>query len=136
MQLTKDDWAIVEAALSRPYGRIQLKVDRTRPEHAEWDKVILPVDEEFWSTHYPPNGHNCRCSAIQLSREQAIEMGYNPATPAPVIIYREYTNPRTGEKSMIPKGIDPGFAYTPGTERGKQLQEQLAAKTKEFRDGR
>lgn len=109
--------------------------NRTRDEHAAWDGVILPVNDPWWSFHTPPNGWNCRCSVIQLSREQAIEQGYAPADKAPAMNLRPYTNPKTGEITQVPVGVDPGFGYNPGTERGKQLQEQLAAKTKEFRDG-
>lgn len=110
--------------------------NRTRDEHAAWDGVILPVNDPWWSFHTPPNGWNCRCSVIQLSREQAIEMGYNPASMAPKVNLRLYTNPRTGEQIYVPEGVDPGFGYNPGTDRGQQLQQQLAMKTKEFRDGR
>jgi len=27
-----------------------------RPEHLAWDGLILPADDPFWQTHYPPNG--------------------------------------------------------------------------------
>lgn len=109
--------------------------DRTRPEHAEWDDTILPIDDAWWSFHTPPNGWECRCSVIQLSKAQAEAMGYSAGDEAPKIEFRQYTNPRTGEITQIPKGIDPGFGYNPGTERGKALQEALAAKVKAFKDG-
>lgn len=41
--------------------------DRVRPEHAELEGVIRPVDDDFWDMYYPPNGWNCRCDVIQLS---------------------------------------------------------------------
>lgn len=109
--------------------------DRTRPEHAAWNGTILPVDDPWWSFHTPPNGWNCRCSVIQLSREQAEAMGYKPEDKAPALNLRTYTNPRTGEQTQVPVGVDPGFGYNPGTDRGKQMQEALAQKLKEFGDG-
>jgi hypothetical protein len=45
--------------------------------------------------------------------------GPDKAPPSPT---REYTNPRTGEISRVPVGIDPGFAYNPGKSRLEHLQ--------------
>lgn len=110
--------------------------DRTREEHAAWDGTILPVDDPWWQTHMPPNGWNCRCSVIQLSQAQAAEMGYDSADKAPPVRTREYTNPRTGEVSEVPEGIDPGWAYNPGASRLEQLQASFEKKLKAMRDGR
>ncbi len=38
--------------------------DRTRPTHRACDGVILPANNPFWNTHYPPWGFNCRCRVI------------------------------------------------------------------------
>jgi len=35
---------------------------RTRPDHAGWHGVTLPVDNVWWNYHFPPNGFNCRCT--------------------------------------------------------------------------
>ena len=40
--------------------------DRVRPAHQELEVVIRPVDDDFWSIYYPPNGWNCRCTVLQL----------------------------------------------------------------------
>lgn len=86
--------------------------DRTRPEHRAWDGTILPIDHPWWDTHYPPNGWNCRCSAITLSPAQAAR--YGGAGRAPGIDWTRFVNHRTGEVSRVPKGIDPGFGYNVG----------------------
>lgn len=39
--------------------------DRVRPQHADWNGLILPIDHSFWNSHYPPNGWNCRCDVSQ-----------------------------------------------------------------------
>ncbi len=39
---------------------------RVRSEHASWDNIIKPVDDEFWSSHMPPNDWSCRCTVIQI----------------------------------------------------------------------
>lgn len=38
--------------------------DRTRPTHRACDGIILPADNPFWDTHFPPVGFNCRCTII------------------------------------------------------------------------
>lgn len=85
----------------------------TRPLHRKWNGTILPVDHPWWSTHYPPNGWRCRCSTIQLSAHDLEALGYQ-VSPDPEDDLVMYTNDRTGETQMIPRGIDPGFAYNPG----------------------
>ena len=35
--------------------------DAVREEHAEWEGITLPKDDEFWDDHTPPCGWNCRC---------------------------------------------------------------------------
>lgn len=81
------------------------------------------------------NGWNCRCSVIQLSQAQAESMGYDSGAAAPKTEFQHYTNPRTGEAMLIPKGVDPGFGYNPGSDQAQQLRDALAAKVKGFRDG-
>jgi SPP1 gp7 family putative phage head morphogenesis protein len=38
--------------------------DRTRLTHRALDGLIYPANHEFWNTHYPPWGFNCRCTVI------------------------------------------------------------------------
>lgn len=105
--------------------------DLTREEHAAWDGLVLPADDPWWDTHTPPNGWNCRCGVVQLSAAQVREMGLELAEKAPPVRLREYTNPRTEITSLVPEGIDPGWAYKPGASRPAQVTEQLVAKAAE-----
>lgn len=86
--------------------------DHTRDQHRAWHGTILPVDDPFWSTHYPPNGWNCRCGVMQMTRRQAQAAG--GASKRPEGGSRSYVNPRTGEVITVPDGIDPGFGYNVG----------------------
>lgn len=38
-----------------------------REEHAALEGITLPPSDKFWNKYYPPNGWNCRCTAVQLS---------------------------------------------------------------------
>lgn len=105
---------------------------RTRAEHREWDGKVLPADDPWWQTHMPPNGWNCRCGVIQLSAEQVRAMGKEVERRAPEGGAYQYTNPRTGEITNVPKGVDPGWAYNPGASRIDYLRQQLDQKLREF----
>lgn len=97
---------------------------RTRPAHKAWDQTVLPVDSTWWSSHYPPNGYNCRCSVIQLSMDEVEALGLTVAQFPPKDGSFAWTNPRTGEELMIPKGLDPGFVNNAGESwawKSKQL---------------
>lgn len=100
--------------------------DRTRPEHRAWDNTVLRYDDPFWVDHTPPNGWNCRCSIIQLSDRDLERLGKKPDTQPPRYANEsnKYVNPRTGEETDVPRGIDPGWAYNPGKERYAQLRGQ------------
>lgn len=95
---------------------------RTRETHRAWDGTVLPVFSEWWRTHYPPCGWQCRCSAIQLSEDELEALGLE-VSREPRTDLREWTNPRTGETELVPVGVDPGFGRTPTA--GKKTPEQL-----------
>lgn len=41
-----------------------------RPEHAALEGVTLPPSDKFWDEYYPPNGWNCRCTAVQVLKDK------------------------------------------------------------------
>lgn len=58
---------------------------RTRPAHAAMNGTLLHRDDPWWSTHRPPNGYRCRCTAIALTESQARQRGApKPAGADPV----------------------------------------------------
>lgn len=71
--------ALEEVAGDLPYWQYQAVMDdRTRPAHAALHGLILPANHEFWSTHFPPIGFNCRCTITAL---EGIPEGYNGSKP-------------------------------------------------------
>lgn len=103
---------------------------RTRPQHAEWDGTVLPVDHDWWTAHYPPNGWNCRCGVIQLSAEDLEDLGLAPSAKAPPGGTSNWTNPRTGKVEKVEKGLDPGWNTNPGATHLATLQKLAAEKIK------
>jgi len=58
-----------------PFWRYQTaQDDRVRDTHAALDGVILPANDPFWDTHFPPWGFNCRCSIVPLTEADAAEI--------------------------------------------------------------
>jgi hypothetical protein len=120
-------WGRIQAAKDRlPWLRYSAVMDsRTRPLHRAWHNIVLPVDHPWWQTHFPPNGWNCRCTVVQMSDRDLARRGLTPTEnpPAdPPVAFRR----RTGEVALVPRGIDPGFAYNPGTARARLAMEKAA----------
>ncbi len=79
----------------RPYLLYSAVGDsRTRVSHMAWDGIIRPITDDFWKTHTPLNGYQCRCKAIALTQSQADRRG--------------------GLSKPIPQGTqpDPGWDYS------------------------
>lgn len=113
-----------------------------RPEHLRWAGTILPADDPFWRTHFPPNGWGCKCTVRQITRreadsllakgEQTFKVGdeertvtYSGAAPddGPPAIF---TNRRTGAVAEVPIGIDPGWHTNSGLARSETLTDKLS----------
>ncbi len=113
-----------------PFLRYTLSAsENRRPEHLDWVGTILPIDDPWWRTHYPPNGWGCKCGVRQITRRQAERGGYDEDTEAPPVEMRNWLDKRNGKRVRVPRGIDPGWAQNPGLERGRNaarfLTEQL-----------
>lgn len=107
-------WQQAEALKeTRPFLRYSAVMDqRTRPLHRDWHGTILPVGDEWWRTHYPPNGWNCRCTVLSLSQRDLDRRGWKVSERPPGGT-REVDVPGRG-RVEVPEGIDPGFGYNVG----------------------
>lgn len=100
--------------------------EHVRASHRPWNALVLAVDHPFWDTHFPPNGWMCRCYAYAIDERGIAKLqaaGVKIRREAPAIDWITYVNPRSGEVTPVPRGIDPGFAYNPGKTRDAALHD-------------
>jgi len=106
---------IQELKAVRPYLRYTAVLDaRTRPAHRAWHGTILPVDDEWWDTHYPPCGWFCRCSVMQLSERDLARHGWSVTARPPMGTPQPFLRAGSTTPVLIPEGISPGFGYNAG----------------------
>jgi SPP1 gp7 family putative phage head morphogenesis protein len=73
-----------EVAGDRPYWQYSAVMDSgTRPAHAAQDGKVYPANHAYWSRWFPPNGFNCRCTAISLSEDQVKQRGLKVESQMP-----------------------------------------------------
>jgi hypothetical protein len=93
--------------------------------HRLWHGTILPVDDPWWETHFPPCGWNCRCTVVQLGERELHRFGYKVSKAAPAEgPPRDFVRTGTGEVVRVPAGIDPGWAYNPGASAFSGIREK------------
>lgn len=114
----------------RPYGLYQHGgSEYPRELHLSWHNLVLPLDHPWWRTHSPQNGYGCKCKKFTLSEAELKRRGLKVG-PAPDNGSYEWVDQVTGEVHRIPRGIDPGFDYRPGSpeQLTRQVTQRLATK--------
>lgn len=85
-------------------------VAHPRPAHLAIDGLVLPADDSFWSSAYPPNGWGCKCFVEGASRQyldlHGIEVDTAPADWK----------------------ADTGWGYAPGASVAEQMAEAVDQK--------
>ncbi len=113
-----------ELIKSRPYWRYVHSdaVVNPRQQHLAWHNLVLPHDDPFWDTHYPPNGWGCQCSVMAES-ERSLKSKSLSVGKTPDIKMR---TAKFGNQSVrVPQGIDPGWNYNVGEAAwGRPLAQQ------------
>lgn len=107
-----------------PYFKYELGPSKEhRPEHEDWDGLILPVDDPFWDAHAPPSAFGCKCRRRQITQSETDDNGGPDEAPPDDMVEAEGPN---GEKILTPDGVDPQFNYPKGTDgRRRALQDAL-----------
>lgn len=86
---------------------------RPRPMHKSWDGLILPADDDFWKTHFPPNDWLCSCGVTSLSKGDLKRLGREGPDEAPPVTMVSVKDDQ-GNVFHVPEGIGPGWDYRPG----------------------
>lgn len=105
--------------------------DRVREDHAILHNTTLPPSDPFWEMYLPPNGWNCRCTAVQVRKgkypqsDPALSMlrGNNCTEAAKQQIFR--FNPGKTLELFPPK-----HPYFKAPEAAKKVVEQLSEEQK------
>lgn len=116
---------------SHPFLLYQLGPSRIhRPVHVGWHGTLLPANDPWWQSHFPPNGWNCRCWIRQVSEVEAERKKWT-VSERPADRYEIKTDPRTGLPVSMPTGLDPGWdiSHRRG-QRLDRLREALLAKAR------
>ena len=125
-------WARIQRTKrTHPYLLYRLGPSREhRKEHVAWNGVLLPVDDPWWRDHFTPNGWGCKCWIRQVSKAEYERLRRDEGilTERPPRDEVEWTNPRTGRKVRVDRGLDPSWAGNPGLRRQEILLDRLAAK--------
>lgn len=67
--LMAEKWQDLKKNSERYYLQYRTALDeRVRDEHAALEGITLPADDPFWASYFPPNGWNCRCTAVKVRR--------------------------------------------------------------------
>lgn len=105
----------------RPFWRyVHSGSENPRHDHLAWSNLVLRYDNPWWQTHYPPCGWGCDCRVQALNERDVKRMGLQLGEAPPM----EWETREIGKRSpngpttvRVPKGVDPGFEYTPGESR-------------------
>ena len=125
-------WQRIERTrTTHPYLLYELGPSREhREQHVGWAGILLPSNDPWWQTHYPPNGWGCKCRVRQVSKREyeRLKGSGQYLTQAPVIKRKEWINKRSGEVLQVPEGIDPSFDMNVGMARQEHLQQLIKTK--------
>lgn len=97
-----------------------------RPEHLDWDGLILPPDHKFWTIFYPPSDWGCSCYVVGAHSMAAAKlMGGKPEK-----VLRDgwdAIDPKTG----VERGAGKGWNYAPGASVADEVA-AMAAKIRHW----
>ncbi len=120
--------AMLENADARPWWQYVAVLDgKTRPSHKILSGRTFRFDDPFWSSHYPPNGFNCRCRVRALSDSRMEAEKVSPESGVGHMVTEKVTVPAADGQRLtrsvtgykVPQSghvafTDAGFSANPG----------------------
>lgn len=91
-----------------------------RLKHKSWDGTVLPWNDPWWDSHYPPNDWGCSCGVEVLSERDLKNDGIS-VDRAPETLKRRMLDPKTNAEIMVPDGIGLGWDHAPGKDWSQGL---------------
>lgn len=82
--------------------------ERVRESHMLLNHTTLPLSDPFWKKYFPPNGWNCRCTAVQVRKSK-----YPLSDSASAIAFGEKATTAYNSKGRNALAI---FRFNPGME--------------------
>ena len=105
---------------THPYLRYELgPSEEHRHEHVAWEGTLLPADDDFGTITSRPTAGAANGWVRQVSRAEAERLGGRPGRPPRDEV--EWTNPRTGDRMRVDRGLDPSWAGNAGRDRARLL---------------
>lgn len=88
---------------------------QVRPQHKKWDGLLLDKKDPLAAQIFPPNGHNCRCRMVAVSRERAAQLvaAKEATVKKPSLKTVAYIDRVTGKTLRTLEGVDPGWQGAP-----------------------
>lgn len=65
------------------YEYVSADDSRSRPTHAHLDGLRAPAGDPVWGIWWPPNGFNCRCTTIEVFRDEPLATPHKQARSVP-----------------------------------------------------
>ena len=84
---------LMQVTGTRLYWQYSAVMDgRTRPAHAAMNGKVAAHDDPFWKVNFPPNGFNCRCTVVSVSKSEIERDGLTPEKHMPDIADTGFRN--------------------------------------------
>ena len=76
-------------------------LENTRDSHAQLHGTVLPRDDSFWNTNYPPNDWGCKCKTRAVSKKEVEKRGLKISSNAPGFVASKDWNYHVGNTSKV-----------------------------------